>query len=299
MGLFDLNDEDVFVLGSDEDSISTVEQMRPTITVFVLADTSRSMIIDGNINKLNSALHELRPQLLHIQGADAQVRIAIYTFGKECMWRTRNAMGDPDAVPIDEFVWNDVQPAGQTPLGCALKELNLRLSRNGFIRTGETSYAPVILLITDDAPTDDWQEPMEALQNNGWFANGIRIAIGPEEAREQVLARFTGDTRSVLEFPGSGMDTADKLTQMIVRMVVHASRISTQTRSMAQTRTPVEIGVQVSRDVFAELETVDLGELWGQANEDGFAPNGLMSDEAEEADSQENGKDGEGYPSFW
>lgn len=275
----DIYEEELDLTGGDELGIGSVAQTRPAVTVFVLADTSRSMIIDGNINKLNSAIHELRPQLLRLQGADVQVSLAIYTFGGECGWKTLNDQGEPDAVPVEEFVWSDVRPSGQTPLGKALSELNLRLSRKGFIRRGMVYYAPIVLLITDDMPTDDWQDPMKKLQNNAWFCEAIRIAIGPEEGRASVLSEFTGSEESVIEFPrsGEGSKLSDRLSAMIVKIVVSASRVASQTRSVSAVdhperpvNTAVDIAKQVVRDAMMDIEEqeLDLSDDTGFVGED-------------------------------
>ena len=62
---------------------------RKVMLVFVVADASDEMRIDGRIHKLDSALRELIRGLKHdVNNADTDIRIAILTVGTEPRWLT-------------------------------------------------------------------------------------------------------------------------------------------------------------------------------------------------------------------
>ena len=51
--------------------------------------------------------------------------------------------------------WARLRANGVTSLGAAFRELNQRMSRNGFLNSPSLSFAPVIFLMTDGYPSDD------------------------------------------------------------------------------------------------------------------------------------------------
>jgi hypothetical protein len=61
------------------------------------------------------------------------------------------------------------------------------------------SFAPVIILLSDGGPTDDYGKELNALKGNNWFKAAIKIAIAiGEDANQEVLKEFTGNDECVL-----------------------------------------------------------------------------------------------------
>ncbi len=61
------------------------------------------------------------------------------------------------------------------------------------------SFAPVIFLMSDGEPTDDYRHGLEKLKQNNWFKKALKVAIAiGEDANEDVLAEFTGTTEAVI-----------------------------------------------------------------------------------------------------
>ena len=129
-----------------------VEITRKTMVMFFMIDTSGSM--DGtSIGQVNDAMREVIPDLKDIsdENADAKIKLAVMTFDSNVKWIT------PAPVDLEDFKWSNLDAGGVTALGEACKELNTKLSRDSFLQDAVGVYAPVILLISDGAPTDDFK----------------------------------------------------------------------------------------------------------------------------------------------
>ena len=157
---------------------------------FFLIDTSKSM--EGKkIGAVNAAIEEILPDLRRLSDsqADSEIRLAILKFSSGCEWVT------PSLISLDSFDdWEPLVADGLTDLGYAFEELNHQFSENGFLSRSSASsgfYAPVIMLLSDGDPTDDWYGALKKLQNNKWYQSAIKIAIAiGEDANREVLQKF-------------------------------------------------------------------------------------------------------------
>jgi len=156
---------------------------------FFLIDTSKSM--EGKkIGAVNAAIEEILPDLRRLSDsqADSEIRLAILKFSSGCEWVT------PSLISLDSFDdWEPLVADGLTDLGYAFDELNRQFSENGFLSRSSASsgfYAPVIMLLSDGDPTDDWYGALKKLQNNKWYQSAIKIAIAiGEDANREVLQK--------------------------------------------------------------------------------------------------------------
>ena len=157
--------------------------------IFFLIDTSGSM--EGKkIGAVNSAIEELIPDLRHLSEsqADSEIKLSVLKFSTGCEWVT------PALMSLDAFDdWEPLDANGLTDLGAAFLELNDKLSKNGFMDRGAASsgfYAPVILLLSDGEPTDDYLTALKKLQQNKWYQAALKIAIAiGEDANREVLKK--------------------------------------------------------------------------------------------------------------
>ena len=165
-----------------------VEVPRKTMTMFFLIDTSGSMG-GTSIGQVNDAMREVLPDLKDIsdENADAKIKLAVMTFSSGVQWIT------PAPVELDTFKWTNLEAVGPTDLGEACKELNSKLDRNSFLQDAVGVYAPVIILISDGAPTDDFKAGLAALKENKFYKAAIKVALGVEDADMDLLAEFTGN----------------------------------------------------------------------------------------------------------
>jgi uncharacterized protein YegL len=217
---------------------------RRTMTLFFVIDTSGSMI--GNkIGAVNDAIVNVLPMLDEISASnpDAEIRVAALEFSTGTNW----LYSEPKLA--SDFIWQDVRAEGLTSLGAACVELNTKLSRNGFMQSASGSFAPAIILLSDGAPTDDFDKGIEALNNNNWFKAAIKIAIAiGDDADKDVLKRFTGTPEAVFT-----VHNIDALKQIIRVVAVTSSQIG----SKSSTASDVTKQEQVIKEVTEAAENID------------------------------------------
>lgn len=155
--------------------------------IFFIIDTSGSM--EGKkIGAVNSAIEELIPDLRHISEtqADSEIKLGILKFSSGCEWIT------PTLMSLSAFDdWEPLDAGGLTDLGAAFTELNAKLSKNGFMNRSSASsgyYSPVIILLSDGEPTDDYRSALKVIKENKWYQSAMKIAIAiGEDANREVL----------------------------------------------------------------------------------------------------------------
>lgn len=201
------------------DLTESAEIPRREMVLFFVADKSGSMH-GTKIQSVNQAVKEVIPMLDDIssENPDAQIKIAALEFASGCNW-----MYD-QPKPVSDFIWQDLKEDGLTDLGAASQELNSKLSRSAFMQSATGAFAPVILLMTDGEPTDDYLGGINKLKENKWFKNAIKVAIAiGEDANKDVLKEFTGNIESVVE-----VHNIEALKKIIRLASVTASTIGSQ-----------------------------------------------------------------------
>jgi len=220
---------------------------RKTMVLFFVVDTSGSM--SGNkIGSVNEAIHGILPELKDIsaENADAQIKIAGLQFSTGAKWLYDRP------VEAENFRWNDLKEGGVTDFGEALKMLNQKLSRNEFMKEAVGSFAPVILLLSDGAPTDSYKTRLKELKENNWFKAAIKIAIAiGEDAKKDILEEFTGNAECVL------LATNPEVLKKMIRVAsVSASQIGSKSTSTGVESKQEEMGKQLQELVKEELPTI-------------------------------------------
>ncbi len=134
----------------------------------------------------------------------------------------------PHPVSIEDFEWSRLGADGVTNMGEAFKELSLRMSRNSYLNSPSLSFAPVIFLMTDGYPSDDYKAGLKALKANSWYKFGLKAALGiGSEANDTMLAEFTGTPDTVVHAYSGG-----QLAQMIKIVAVTASQIGSKSMTL-------------------------------------------------------------------
>lgn len=206
---------------------------RKVMILFYLVDTSGSMS-GSRIGTVNAAMEECIPLLKEVAQAndDAEIKVAILQFSSGCSWITP-ASGP---VGLEDIIWNDIQAGGMTEFGGALLELDKKLSRNEYLKSQTGAYAPVILLLSDGGPTDNWESGLNQIKQNNWFKHAIKIAIDIESGADRfVLAQFTGNPEAILD----AKDTAT-LKKMIHKVSVRASEFQSHSKQSSDVITSPE-----------------------------------------------------------
>src|SRR5262249_58805752 len=99
---------------------------------------------------------------------DAGVLVGALCFSSGARWH----VGPP--TPVAEFKWDDVQAGGVTDLGQALRLLAEQLRVPPM---SERALPPVLVLVSDGQPTDDFEGGLKALLAEPWGRKAVRIAI--------------------------------------------------------------------------------------------------------------------------
>lgn len=177
------------------DKSETVRRMCPII---FLIDTSGSMS-GAPIGAVNAAIEGVLPELISMNdsNADNEIKIAIMSFDYEAKWITDETTL---VSPVDlKSNWTDLNADGLTSMGAAFSELNQKLSvRHGFMQHASGSVAPVLFLLSDGEPTDDFQSGLQELKKNNWYKVAVKVAIGYGESNDDVLKEFTTNEGTVL-----------------------------------------------------------------------------------------------------
>ena len=192
--------------------------VRRTMTLFFVIDASGSMA-GAKIGSVNESIENVLPMIddISINNPDAEIKVAALEFSTDTRW----LYNEPKSAK--EFIWQPVEAEVLTSLGAACKELESKLhkSNGGFMSSPSGCYAPVIILLSDGEPTDNYQEGLSVLQNNNWFKNAIKIAIAiGDDANTEVLKEFTGSIERVIT-----VHTIDALKKMIEIIAVTSSQI--------------------------------------------------------------------------
>ncbi len=199
---------------------------RRVMTLFLLIDSSGSMSVNGNMGKVNGAIEEMIPLLRDVsdEQSDAEIKLAVLEFSSGCQWAT----GDDGPVSLDDLEWNDMTAGGLTDMGAAFRELDKKLSRKAFMNNAAGNYAPVIILLSDGEPTDDYMSGLKMLQHNNWFRHAVRVAISVESSADYVLTEFTGSTETVLRYDSQKSD----LKKLLTRLAVVSSTIQSHSQGV-------------------------------------------------------------------
>lgn len=155
---------------------------RPLEFIWIL-DTSGSMAGD-KIQSLNYAIRECIPEMRRVAGENpnAEIFIRALTFSSGVNWHTAKR------TDINDFNWSDVSAGGLTSMGAALSEVANALDVN---KMADRGLPPVLVLISDGEPTDDFQTGLTKLLNTPWGGKAVKIAIAiGDDADLGVLRKF-------------------------------------------------------------------------------------------------------------
>ncbi len=191
---------------------------------FWMVDCSSSMAGD-RIGAVNHAIQEcIEPMREEAAGnPNAQLYIHTLKFASGASWVTA------EPVPIEEFAWEDVEANGITDMGKAFELLAGQLSMPPM---PDRALPPVIVLLTDGNPTDDWKRPLEKLLKMPWGKKAVKVAIAiGKDAERSVLEAFTGNPEAVLD-----AGNPEVLTHFIKWASTVASAVSNPTSN------PMEVG---------------------------------------------------------
>ncbi|POM26460.1 Cob-chelat-sub: cobaltochelatase subunit [Actinomadura rubteroloni] len=195
--------------GNEPDSpFAAVRRPRP-LPVLVLADVSGSMAQDGKIESLNSAMAEMVRSFAAERSVHGEIMVGVIAFGG-----TGVALHHPP-TPAADFRWADMSAVGGphgTPMGDAFELARSVLHDEDVVPS--RAYAPTLVLVSDGAPTSEWEQHLDRFLSSPRGARSLRlaVAIGSETGTRayRVLESFVRDPR----YPVVRADEAPRIAEI-------------------------------------------------------------------------------------
>jgi uncharacterized protein YegL len=218
-----------------------------------IADCSGSMNANGKIESLNTAIHESVPHMQNEakENPNAQVMVRAITFSSGARWHIASP------TPVEAFRWEDVRAEGVTDMGRALTMVGEEL-----MKLPERGLPPVLVLISDGQPTDNYSKGLNTIMDHGWGKKAVRmsIAIG-EDADLEVLQQFIGHP----EFKPLQANNPEALVRHIkwVSTAVLKSASSPASQPAGTSSTPTtNVPIPAAPDTSPTTEDDVWGEVW-------------------------------------
>ncbi len=152
-----------------------------------IADCSGSMSQEGKIQALNTAIREAIPHMQKVadENPNAQVLVRAVSFSDGAQWH----LSQP--TDIAEFQWVDLKADGVTDMG---KAFSITAEQLKIPPMTDRALPPVLVLISDGQPTDDYKTGLQQLLDQPWGKKSVRIAIAiGQDADYDVLQKFIGN----------------------------------------------------------------------------------------------------------
>lgn len=136
------------------------------------------------IEQLNFAIREALPAMQDTanDNPNAEVLVRVITFSTGAHWH----VGTP--TPVGNFAWADIIADGVTDMGKALSQVADQMK---IPPMSDRALPPVLVLVSDGQPTDDFSTGLKALLDQPWGKRAVRLAIAVgRDADLDVLSRF-------------------------------------------------------------------------------------------------------------
>jgi uncharacterized protein YegL len=143
---------------------------------------------DGKIQSLNTAIREAIPHMKKVaeDNPNAQVLVRAVKFSNGAQWH----ISQP--TPVADFAWTDLNAEGETDMGKALELVAEQLKMPPM---SDRALPPVLVLVSDGQPTDDFDAGLKALMEQPWGKKAVRIAISiGRDVDDEVLQKFIGNS---------------------------------------------------------------------------------------------------------
>ena len=188
-------------------------------------------LVEGGTSKiqiLNDAVRQMVDSFASEERMETEFLVSIITFGD----RVAQHLAPGAASSVN---WTDMDADGRTAMGAAFSLVKRLIEDKNVIPS--RAYRPTVVLVSDGQPTDEWEQPLEALITNGRSAKCFFMAMGiGDDSGTQVLARFISQTPVLAEVNGTPVlntvfhaTDADKIHEFFRKVTM-----SVTTRSKSQ-----------------------------------------------------------------
>jgi uncharacterized protein YegL len=206
----------------------------------------------GKIQALNTAIREAIPHMQEVaeENPNAEVLVRAIKFSSGAQWHIEKP------TPVADFAWTDLSAGGVTDMGKALSMVAEQLKIPPMT---ERALPPVLALISDGQPTDDFDSGLKALIDLPWGKKAVRIAIAiGEDADHSVLQRFIGHPKLTPLQANNPEALVKQIRWVSTEVLKSASSPSSQT-SNPSSPTP-HVSIPVAPDTDSEESSDD--ETW-------------------------------------
>lgn len=202
-----------------------------------ICDCSGSMSVNGKIQILNTAIRDAIPLMRKEanENPNAEVLVRALKFSSGAQWH----IAQP--TPVESFNWIDLSTEGVTDMGRALSMVADQLKIPPMT---DRALPPVLVLISDGQPTDDFSSGLNKLMKEPWGKKAVRIAIAVGgDADHEVLQKFIGNPE-LLPLQADSPDALVRQIKWVSTVVLKAaSSPSSQTNNsnLASGNVPIPI----------------------------------------------------------
>ncbi len=212
------------------------------LPVYLLLDTSGSMA-GAPIEAVRQGVGLFKKETGSDVFAKESVHVGIITFGGEAEFVTKGLISFDDFN--DSFRPESLIANGQTPLGQALWLLIESLDRDvkSAVVGGEKGdWKPLIYILTDGEPTDNWREPRDGLlsRQRKKVCNVITVGCGPRINGEKLKEIGIGNTFNM----GNDSASFGKFFKWVTSSIAAASKSVGQFGDKPATLPPPPDGIQ-------------------------------------------------------
>lgn len=219
-----------------------------------LADCSISMNSGGKIDALNQAIREAIPHMQRVadENPNSEVLVRAIKFSSGAEWH----IAEP--TPIDQFSWENLECTGVTDMGKAFELLSEELR---IPPMSERALPPVLVLISDGQPTDDYKKALDNLLKLPWGTKAVRVAIAIGRATNtKVLKEFINNPN----VEPLQADNAEALVQYIrwvsTAVLQAASSPASQIEDSVSAKQPMNVIIPEFPDEF--WDSISVADVW-------------------------------------
>lgn len=165
-----------------------VKLARRPLHFIYLCDCSGSMRANSKMQSLNQAIRQSLPAMADVarDNPEAQLLVRAVSFADHARWH----IAEPTPVESMEHNWVDLSANGLTAMGEAMTLVAQALRTPPM---EQRALPPVLVLISDGAPTDDYYGGLQTLLHEPWARKAVRLAIAiGHDANLEDLQKFIG-----------------------------------------------------------------------------------------------------------
>lgn len=222
--------------GNEQEKVSTqAEDSKWQITIsegvrrlpiYLLLDTSGSMAGEP-IQDVRLGVETFQREMGNDPFVEETVYVGVITFGGEAEFVTKGLI--PIGKFSDEFNTESISANGQTPLGQALWLLEESLDKDikSPIKGGEKGdWKPLIFILTDGEPTDEWRKPREVILNRQQkkVINIVTVGCGDRINQQNLKEISLGSTFIMGKDPESFKQFFDWVSQTTSKIAKSVSK---------------------------------------------------------------------------